>query len=75
MASRKSSKVEGVIHRINHEWWVCFELRGESSKLQLTEDQSWNSDVEAGLPVVIKLLHDGQFNIISRRGNKKFIKI
>ena len=74
MSSRKSNKVDGIIEKINHAWFVRYtDVKGVTARLPVSDVEAWNSDIEINLPVVIKL-QAGGCKILSRKGNKRFVR-
>jgi hypothetical protein len=77
MASSLSKRgIPGRILCLSHRWFVSFQhpQSGEFLCLPVSEADAWNFDIENNLPVLLKL-RDGKATLISRKGNKKYVKI
>ena len=72
----KKRGVPAVIERYQRQWRARYmTTKGVVGYATVSDDVAWDSDIEHGLPVVLKLLPDGGCKILSRRGNKRFITI
>jgi len=73
---RKKRGIPAVIERFQHQWRARYtDSSGGVAYAPISDTQAWDADIEANLPIMMKILPDGYCKILSRRGNKRFITI
>ena len=72
----KKRGIPAVIERFQRQWRARYtNAEGVLCYAPVSDTQAWDSDIEANLPIVMKIMPDGYCKILSRRGNKRFITI
>jgi hypothetical protein len=73
---KKTRGIVAVIERFQHQWRARYtDINGAMAYVAVSDSEAWDSDIENGLPVILKLLPGNGCKILSRKGNKRFIKI
>ncbi len=78
MATKSGNKCRGVTGRIQsiaHSWHVEFiDATGVGQRLPVSDEDAWNFDIEHNLPVIFRL-RLGKVQLLSRKGNKRFVTV